>query len=162
VASFGQNQSGVTSIEGLDLLQAYKADKVAQGEEPADEESQWQEWAEASDDEEDNTEEGWVNVASDDEVDIVLTDSEDEDEPSPKKTKQVVPEPDEPITFEFNDDSDEDSDASEEEGEDADVPELVVDPEITEKIAALSNLASTQVSLSSAPLLAVPTAIGRF
>jgi protein SDA1 len=104
---YGQEAEG--TIEGLELLEAWKEEQKAakraerdEGErddsadeteeddndDDDDDEDAWAKWEVESDSSEDEEGVGWVNVESDGE-DINLSDSEDEDAKAGKKTKKV-------------------------------------------------------------------------
>lgn len=87
---YGEEKTGV--IEGLDLLEEWKeeqrrlkAEQGASGDEDEDdgEGGGWEGWDVEEDEDSDN--EGWINVESDQEIEI--SDSEDEAEKAPKKPR---------------------------------------------------------------------------
>lgn len=92
---YGQEQEG--TIEGLDLLEAWKEEQKAakraelgldtdDEDEEEGEEDAWAKWEVEDDSSDDEDGAGWVNVESDGE-DINISDSEDEGEPRKQKKK---------------------------------------------------------------------------
>ena len=96
------------------LLQQYKADKMAAGDEvlPEDDEANWTGWEHESDDESDFEDDGkgWINVGGSDDEDIHISDSEDEDnEGSTRKKVKLHLEPEEEMLEDKADETDEDA-----------------------------------------------------
>lgn len=126
---YGEEKVGV--IEGLDLLEAWKAEQKAlkraarggdadddsEAEESEDDADAWAKW-EAEEDSASEDEGGWINV--EDGIDINISDSEDEDDKKAKKQKTDVVE-----------------------GADAEVVEAIVKVKAEEK--ELSKLATTKI-----------------
>lgn len=128
---FGEQQTG--GIEGLELLAKYKEEerrkkRVEKGlppdaedgeDEEEDEEANWAAWN-VDDDEDSDDSGGWINVQSDD--DINLSDSDDEDKaknsgPPNKKAKQVDGEEQNADNPESKDNKNEDNDNDNEDAE---------------------------------------------
>ncbi|GJJ07770.1 hypothetical protein Clacol_001975 [Clathrus columnatus] len=88
--AFGHTNSAAVDIEGLELLEAHfeklRAEDDGNGVEvnEEDDEAAWEGW-EVDSETSDSESEGWIDVSSDDEDDIVISDSEDE---STKKGKR--------------------------------------------------------------------------
>jgi len=108
---YGQEAKG--QIEGLELLEAWKAEQKAlkraergeaesgedddeESDNEEDDEDAWAQW-EVEEDESDDDDAGWINVESDGE-DINISDSEDEDGESSKRKKVKLDEEEKPET----------------------------------------------------------------
>src|SRR5579859_4916520 len=87
---FGVERGVKTGIEGLELLEAYKKEQnELDGEE--DDEDDWKDWEVGSQEDEDSDGSGgWIEVSSDEEHGIDISDSDD-DEPKPPPPPKLDP-----------------------------------------------------------------------
>jgi protein SDA1 len=77
---FGIERGIATEIAGLELLEAYKKE---QGELEEDNEDDWKAWEVGSEEDESDDSGGWIEVSSDEEHGIDISDSEDDEPPPP-------------------------------------------------------------------------------
>ena len=82
---FGVERNVTTGISGLELLEAYKKE---QGELEGEDEEDWKAWEVGSEEDESDDSGGWIEVSSDEEHGIDISDSED-DEPKPPPPPKV-------------------------------------------------------------------------
>ncbi|BGP15092.1 hypothetical protein JCM10213_002762 [Rhodosporidiobolus nylandii] len=89
---FGEDRETVRGIQGLDLFAKHLAEQAAaaDGEEPAedDDEAGWDGWDVESGSESDSSG-GWINVDSEGESDLEISDSDDDDEDKARKKRKV-------------------------------------------------------------------------
>lgn len=113
---FGETDEGVKGIQGLDLLRNYLDKKLEDGEEEQDQED-WKNWEVDEDDDDDSDGSGgWINVESDGEDDINISDSDDDSKFKKKKKEKKVKKS---FADRDSDDEDEDEDSEEDSEEDA-------------------------------------------
>ncbi|SPO31758.1 related to SDA1 - required for normal organization of the actin cytoskeleton; required for passage through Start [Ustilago trichophora] len=101
-APFGVDQEEVHGIQGIDLLEKHLEEEEArkaagEGDDEEDTEDKgWEGWEEESDGEngsDDESEDGWINVSSDDEDGVLrLSDSDSDDDDETRKHKRTVKE----------------------------------------------------------------------
>ncbi|SPO31404.1 related to SDA1 - required for normal organization of the actin cytoskeleton; required for passage through Start [Ustilago trichophora] len=101
-APFGVDQEEVHGIQGIDLLEKHLEEEEArkaagEGDDEEDgEDKGWEGWEEESDGEngsDDESEDGWINVSSDDEDGVLrLSDSDSDDDDETRKHKRTVKE----------------------------------------------------------------------
>lgn len=175
---FGQDANNVSTIAGLDvshllanayallrliliaiqLLQAHMDEKAASGELPdPDDDTQWQGWEENSADDQssDESENGWINVNSDGDSDIHISDSDDEGRQSKKsradKTASQIAadesESDDAISIQLKDSDSDDSDAEGAASDDTDPGDTLVPADDQDEGLTSRNLAAEQVRL---------------
>lgn len=83
---FGIERGIATEIPGLELLEAYKKE---QGE-LEDEEDDWKAWEVGSEEDESDDSGGWIEVSSDEEHGIDISDSEDNELKPPLKVEDAM------------------------------------------------------------------------
>ncbi|EEB09130.1 SDA1 family protein [Schizosaccharomyces japonicus yFS275] len=84
---YGEDLHTVEGIQGLDLLEKYKAEN---GEE--ENEDDWKAWEAIDDSSSDSDSEGWININSDDEISISDSGDDDGEEGNSKKLQTEKPE----------------------------------------------------------------------